>query len=86
VTTFSNRAAILAELWMNYRNDIRDFIEYNDLGLPLSYLIAEGIVTPTDIAEKFVDETYNLFIEGLGIEDGDFQTLEELLSDGKVEE
>jgi hypothetical protein len=35
--TFDNKISILAELWMNYRDDeeLQDFIEYNDLGLPL---------------------------------------------------
>ena len=31
---FSNKVSILAELWMNYRDDeqLKDFVEYNDLG------------------------------------------------------
>ena len=91
MTPFSNKAAILSELWMKYRSDeeFRDFIEYNDLGLPLAYLIAEGIVRSTDIADRFIEETFNLFIEGLGVPDNGFDTLDELLSeaqDGKVEE
>ena len=41
---------------MEYRDDVefKDFIEYNDLGLPLAYAIAEGIVEKTDIASNFI--------------------------------
>lgn len=80
-TSFSNKSAILAELWMGYRNDpeFKDFIDYNDIGLPLAYLIAESMVRPTELAEKFVDETFNLLIQGLGVEDNGFDNLEELL-------
>ena len=40
-TDFSTKTAILADLWINYRDEgeFEDFIEYNDLGLPLAYLI-----------------------------------------------
>ena len=91
MTPFSNKAAILAELWMNYRTDaeFKDFIEYNDLGLPLAYVIAEGIVQSSDLAKKFVEETFDLFIEGLGVDDSGFDTLSDLLAqveNGKVEE
>ena len=91
MTPFSNKAAILAELWMNYRTDaeFKDFIEYNDLGLPLAYVIAEGIVQSSDLAQKFVEETFDLFIEGLAVDDSGFDTLADLLSqveNGKVEE
>ena len=49
-TPFSNKVAILADLWINYRDDeqFQDFIEYNDLGLPLGYLINTELATPTD--------------------------------------
>ncbi len=47
-TTFENKALILADLWMNFRNDeeFQDFVDYNDLGLPLAYALANGVVKP----------------------------------------
>lgn len=81
-TTFSNKALILADLWLNFRNDeeFRDFSEYNDLGLPLSYMIANDIVKSTPIAEKFVNETFDLLLAGLGIqEDTGFELLDDVL-------
>lgn len=81
-TPFSNKASILAELWMNYRDDdnFRDFIEYNDLGLPLAYAIAENIVSVSDKAKLFIEETFDVFLAGMDIEDTGFETLDSLLS------
>jgi hypothetical protein len=66
---------------MNYRNDeeFEDFIEYNDLGLPLAYAISTEVVKSTDLAEKFIDETFDLLLAGLEIEDTGFESLDDLL-------
>ena len=87
-TTFDNKANILADLWLNYRDDqeFKDFIEYNDLGLPLAYAISTGIVSNTDRAEKFINETFELLLAGIGIEDTGFERLEDLLDLGLGEE
>jgi hypothetical protein len=81
-TPFSNQASILAELWMNHRGDeeFRDFVEYNDLGLPLAYAIAENVISVSDKAKLFVEETFDVFLAGLDIEDTGFETLDELLA------
>lgn len=80
-TAFMNKARILAELWMDYRDDeeFKDFIEYNDLGLPLSYAIAEGIVERTDLASGFINEAFDILLSALGVEDTGFDTLNDLL-------
>jgi hypothetical protein len=83
-TPYSNQVSILADLWLNYRNDeeFQDFIEYNDLGLPLAYAIANDIVKSTEMAEQFVAETFDLLLAGLEIdEDTGFETLDDLLSE-----
>jgi hypothetical protein len=80
-TTFENKTAILADLWLNYRNDTEfaDFIEYNDLGLPLAYAIHEGIVDTTELANNFINETFDLLLTGLTIsDDTGFETMEDL--------
>jgi hypothetical protein len=80
-TTFLDRCVILGDLWMNYRGDeeFSDFIEYNDLGLPLAYALGNSIVDTNETATNFVNETWNLFLEGLGIEDSGFTNLDEVL-------
>jgi hypothetical protein len=66
---------------MDYRVDseFQDFIEYNDLGLPLAYAIAEGIVEKTDIASNFINEAFDILLSALGVEDTGFNSLDDLL-------
>lgn len=87
-TTFENKCVILADLWLNYRkdSDFIDFVEYNDLGLPMAYAIAEGIVNTTEIATGFVNETFDLLLAGMEAEDTGFESLDEILSAGSLPE
>lgn len=81
-TTFKNKCLILADLWLNYRDDEEfiDFIEYNDLGLPLAYAVANKIVPrPNPIAQQFIIETFDLLLAGLDIEeDTGFELLDDV--------
>ena len=79
-TTIETRAEILSELWLNYRfdEDFVDFVEYNDLGLPLSYLVASGIVKRTEMADRFIDETFDLLLASLEVEDTGFENLDDI--------
>jgi hypothetical protein len=85
MTNFTSRVTILAELWMNYRDDeqLMDFIEYNDIGLPLAYLLTNEIVLSTQESVIYIDETFNLLLASLGLEDKGFESLDEML--GQVE-
>lgn len=80
-TTDNDKIAILAELWINYRNDqnFEDFIAYNDLGLPLAYLLNEDVVAPTPQALMFINETFDLLLAGLELKDTGFTNLDEML-------
>lgn len=82
-TDFSNRCYILCELWMGYRDDeqFSDFVEYNDLGFPLAYLIAKDVVKSTAEAEKIIDETWELFLQSLEVEDTGFESLAEVFGE-----
>ncbi len=82
MTPFEIKCDILSDLWMEYRDDQEfiDFIQYNDIGLPLAYFIANKIVTNTTISQQFIEETWNLFLGTLGItEDTGFETLDDIL-------
>jgi hypothetical protein len=83
-TTLDNKTQILAQLWLDYRDDeeFTDFIQYNDLGLPLAYAISTNIIKITPQAEKFINETFELLLAGLDVEDTGFEDLEELLEAG----
>lgn len=81
-TSFDNKCAILAEIFLDYRDDAEfdDFREYNDIGLPLAYAIHAEIITKTDRAETFINETFDLLLAGLGIdEDTGFGSVRDLL-------
>jgi hypothetical protein len=78
---FADKAGILGQLWIEFRGDedFTDFIEYNDLGLPMSYMVAEGLIkecSPT--GEALIEETFNMFCELLEITDEDFEVLEDI--------
>ena len=79
---FFRKCEILGELWLNYRNDeqFKDFIEYNDLGLPLAYAFANEIAKETELAERYVNESYDLLAESLGVSGTEpFDSLEDML-------
>lgn len=80
-TSLQNKTNILAQLYVDYKGDeeFSDFIEYNDIGLPLAYFLAEGIVQSTVIAERFINETFELFLAGLGVQDEGYESLDEIL-------
>jgi hypothetical protein len=81
-TPFNIKAEILADLWMNHREaDIfLDFVEYNDLGLPVAYLVANGVVERNKIINEFVEETFSLLLSILNVEDTGFNSLSDLIS------
>jgi len=81
-TNFETKCAILSDLWLNYKDndELADFIEYNDLGLPLAYLIHTDLVAVTETGMPYVDETFNLLCTALGLDsDEEYTSLNELM-------
>lgn len=73
---FADKCGLLGELWINYKddNEFGDFVQYNDLGLPLAYMVAEGLVKePTPLGIQYIDETFTLFLAGLEIKETDVE-------------
>jgi len=66
---------------MSYRFDTQfeDFVQYNDIGLPLAFLIDEELVKPRPTAKAMVTETFELLLVALGREDAGFESLDDLL-------
>lgn len=81
MTDFSNVCDILGELYSQYRNepDFREFIEFNDLGLPLAYFTRDNLCEPSDDGVRYIMETWELFLKSLDVEDTGFETLTDLL-------
>jgi hypothetical protein len=82
MTDFSSICDILGSLYSNYREDkeFKDFIEFNDLGLPLAYLCKENLCEPSDDGVRYITETWELFLAGLKMKDEGFEDLEELFA------
>jgi hypothetical protein len=83
LTSFEDVCSILAELWINHREErkFEDFVSYNDLGLPLAFLIDSELVIATEIAKKYVEETWTILLKSLEInEDIGFACLEDLFN------
>jgi hypothetical protein len=81
-TNFETKCAILSDLWLNYKDneELEDFVEYNDLGLPLAYLIHTDLVAVTETGMPYVDETFNLLCTALGLDsDEEYTSLNELM-------
>ncbi len=66
----ADKTGLLGQLWIDYRDneDFSVFMEYNDIGLPLSYVVAEGLVPGlTNLGEDYIDETLEMFFKLLEI-------------------
>lgn len=81
MTDFSNVCDILGELYSTYQDepDFKDFIEFNDLGLPLAYFAKDNLSVPSDDGVRYIMETWQLFLKSLDVEDTGFETLTDLL-------
>ena len=78
-TPFFTTCQILGELYHSKIDLFREFIEYNDIGLPIAFLNAEGLIMVRDDGIRYVQETWELFLAELGLDDVGFQNLDEVL-------
>jgi hypothetical protein len=80
-TPIETQTEILAELWMNYRDEeyFKDFFVYADLGFPLSYLLTQNVVTRNPETDKFIGDTWEMFLGLVALEDTGFETLGDVL-------
>jgi hypothetical protein len=81
MTNIDIQCDILGNFYLNYKDDssIKEFIEFNDVGLPLAYLKSEGLCELTDQAILYINETFNLLLATLGVEDIGYDSLDHLL-------
>jgi hypothetical protein len=86
-TDFLNKVSILGDLWVNYQGDkeMKDFLEFNDIGLPLAYLVNEKLAVETETGSRFIEETFDLLMVALGIEDTGFEFLDEVFTKAALE-
>jgi hypothetical protein len=77
-TTFENKALILGQVWLGLKDDSewRDFIWYNDIGWPLAFAFSEKIINHTPDLEQYINETWDLLLEAMQLEDIGFEDLQ----------
>ena len=82
MTDFSSVCEILSDLYTNYKDeeDFADFIEFNDIGLPLAYFQHEGLSKITPDGERYIAETWQLFLVSLNLQDEGFESLDEVFA------
>jgi hypothetical protein len=80
-TELASKCDILNDIWINHSNNewFEDFIEINDLGLPMAYFICNGIVEATPLAIEIIDVSFADLLELLEIEDTGFKLLSDIV-------
>jgi len=80
-TDFSKQVEILGQLHVQYQDaflELKDFVEFNDIGLPLAYLASEGLCDISDDGRRYVAETWELFLTSVGVQDVGFEDLHDV--------
>ena len=89
-TSFLNKCEILADVHVEAGTNpnLNEFRKYNDIGLPLAYLIAQDLVEPKgDDSLKYIDDTWRMLCESLGIDpNGDYKDSADFLSHQEKDE
>jgi len=77
---FADRCGILGQFWYDFRDDqtVKPFMEYNDVGMPLAWFIATGVVTPLPMAEEYINETFAMFLDAMEVEEADVVDVDNL--------
>lgn len=77
---FADRCGILGRFWIDFREDqdLKPFVEYNDVGLPLAYFIAEGLVTSTPLSEQYINETFDIFLQAMNVTEEELEGVDNL--------
>ena len=77
----ANKAGILGQLWIEFRHDedFEAFMEYNDIGCPMAYMVAEGLVKElSPVGEEMLQETFKMLITLLETTEEELDELPEI--------
>jgi len=85
MTDFDSKCRILGDFYSQYRDekDFEDFMEFNDLGLPLAYFVSQNLCDVSDDGVRYINETFDLFIASLEIDDTGFTNLEDVFTEAE---
>jgi hypothetical protein len=82
MTDFSNVCSILAKIYSDFRDDeaFEQFVEINDIGLPLAYFHADGLCEVSEQGARYIAMTWESLLEDFGVEDTGFESLSDVLA------
>ena len=82
MTDFTKVCEILGVLYANYKEDeeFKDFIDFNDLGLPLAYFASERLCEVSDDGARYITETWQLFLASMDIQDTGWDSLDQIFA------
>lgn len=78
---FADKTGILGQLWIEFRDDedFKNFIEYNDIGLPLAYFTAHGLVKElTPMGDTMIEETFDMLISLLEVTENEIDEFDQV--------
>lgn len=87
MTDFTKMCEVLGSLYANYKEDedLKDFIDFNDLGLPLAYFVSEDLCQVSDDGARYITETWQLFLASMDLQDIGWDSLDQMF-EAKVED
>lgn len=63
-------------------DDVDQFIEFNDLGIPLAQAVSYGLATLTDEGQNLVEETWESLCSILDVdEEGEYEDLDDMFDE-----
>jgi hypothetical protein len=79
-TPFDGKAFLIGLAWMHWKDDdeMSEFFAYNDIGVPLAFCFSEKIITLNPTVEQYINETWDLLLQELNIEDTGFDSLRDI--------
>lgn len=78
---FADKAGVLGQLWIEFRHDedFSEFMDYNDLGMPMSYMVAEGLIKDlSPVGEEMLEETFKMFLTLIEVTEEEIDLLPEV--------
>jgi len=81
-TDFSKQVEILSDFWQSWKNEkkLDEFMEFNDIGLSLAWLLSEGLCEINKDGKKYIAESWELFLAVFGVEDTGFDSLGDIFA------
>ena len=73
IIPFESKCEILGTFWYQFKEDedLKAFISFNDVGLPLAWFISIGVVAPLSMSEGPINETFAMFLDAMELTEED---------------